>query len=270
MYLQHNIIVSAMVRFDMTAFCMAIWLAKQSVRAFQTNAPIVSKSTRAIVTAAPISRFSIIDQGCYRTGVRLWSTSVDLDELNAKIKAKGDEIRQLKTDGVDKATLAPYVEELIALKAQLPAETTTQDDVSTSTKKSKPPKAQAASNNNNNNNKKGEEMSESELRLNRISKIEAMREANVEPFEYTFGCTRTAAQLASEYEGRLDDGAEDEDSDVAVAGRIMTRRVFGKLAFFTLQDDTGIIQLQFDKTRLGDSFQVRCNCWETHTTVTSV
>jgi lysyl-tRNA synthetase class 2 len=79
----------------------------------------------------------------------------------------------------------------------------------------------------------------------------------VEPFAYSFDCTKSAAQLTAEYEGRLDDGAEDEESDVSVAGRIMTRRVFGKLAFFTLQDESGIIQLQFDKNRLGDTFQVR-------------
>jgi hypothetical protein len=29
------------------------------------------------------------------------------------------------------------------------------------------------------------------------------------------------------------------------------------LAFFTMQDESGTIQLQFDKTRLGDSFKVR-------------
>ena len=100
-------------------------------------------------------------------------------------------------------------------------------------------------------------MSESELRLNRLSKVEAMREANIEPYEYTFDQTRKAAQLVAEYDGKLEGGEEDEESDVSVAGRIMTRRVFGKLAFFTLQDETGTIQLQFDTTRLGDSFQVR-------------
>lgn len=34
----------------------------------------------------------------------------------------------------------------------------------------------------------------------------------------------------------------------------MTRRVFGKLAFFTLQDDRGAIQLYIEKTKMGDSF----------------
>ena len=40
-------------------------------------------------------------------------------EIEAKIKAKGDEIRALKDGGADKATVAPLVEELLALKAQL-------------------------------------------------------------------------------------------------------------------------------------------------------
>lgn len=40
-------------------------------------------------------------------------------ELEEKIKAKGDEIRQLKEDGIDKEALKPHVEELLALKAEL-------------------------------------------------------------------------------------------------------------------------------------------------------
>jgi lysyl-tRNA synthetase class 2 len=82
-----------------------------------------------------------------------------------------------------------------------------------------------------------------------------MRDANVEPFEYTFDVTRSAAELAAEYDGRLQEGEEDDESDVSVAGRIMMRRVFGKLAFFALQDGSGTIQLQFDKNRLGDAFK---------------
>ena len=39
--------------------------------------------------------------------------------LEAKIKAKGDEIRSMKENGADKQTIAPFVEELLALKAQL-------------------------------------------------------------------------------------------------------------------------------------------------------
>lgn len=175
-------------------------------------------------------------------------STVNLDEINEKIKLKGDEIRQLKTDGVDKAGLAPYIEELKSLKSQLPADESApppKKEKATKEQKSKKPAA-----------KKVEEMSESELRTTRLSKVDSMREANVEPFEYTFDVTRSAAQLAADYEGRLADGEEDEESDVSVAGRIMMRRVFGKLAFFALQDGSGTIQLQFDKNRLGDAFKV--------------
>ena len=176
------------------------------------------------------------------------STAVNEQELERKIKEKGDEIRQLKQDGVEKSALAPHVEELLALKAQL---TPTEEKEPPKPKKKKEPKQAAPSK------KKPEEMSESELRQARLAKVAAMREAGVEPYEYSYKPTHTAAEIQEMYNGRLEPGEEDEDSDVAVAGRIMVRRVFGKLAFFTLQDETGTIQLQMEKGRLGDSFKVR-------------
>jgi hypothetical protein len=42
---------------------------------------------------------------------------------------------------------------------------------------------------------------------------------------------------------------------VALCGRILTRRVFGKLAFFTVQDSSGTFQLYLEKKRLGDTFK---------------
>ena len=117
-----------------------------------------------------------------------------LDELNKKIAAKGDEIRQLKADGIDKEALAPHVEELLALKAQLPSDNAEEKKNSSPKKKEGKPAKQ-------NNNKKGkpadEPLSESEIKLNRLAKVESMREANVEPFEYTFDATTTAAQLTA-------------------------------------------------------------------------
>ena len=46
-------------------------------------------------------------------------TSEQRAELESKVKAKGDEIRSLKENGISKADLAPHVDELKALKAQL-------------------------------------------------------------------------------------------------------------------------------------------------------
>eukprot|EP00534_Pseudo-nitzschia_fraudulenta_P012268 CAMPEP_0201207374 /NCGR_PEP_ID=MMETSP0851-20130426/174380_1 /ASSEMBLY_ACC=CAM_ASM_000631 /TAXON_ID=183588 /ORGANISM="Pseudo-nitzschia fraudulenta, Strain WWA7" /LENGTH=712 /DNA_ID=CAMNT_0047495819 /DNA_START=154 /DNA_END=2292 /DNA_ORIENTATION=+ len=173
-----------------------------------------------------------------------------LEEVNKKIAAKGDEIRQLKADGIDKEALAPHIAELLALKGQLPSE---------ETKKPAEPKKKGGGKQKQNQPQKGkkteEPLTESEIKLNRLAKVEAMREADVEPFEYTFDVTKSAAQLIADYTDKLEPGEEDEGSDVGVAGRIMTRRVFGKLAFFTMQDESGIIQLQFDKKRLGDTFK---------------
>jgi prolyl-tRNA synthetase len=56
--------------------------------------------------------------------LRLASTPTDLSEvdkakLEETIKAKGEQIRSLKADGAEKSVVAPLVQELLALKAQL-------------------------------------------------------------------------------------------------------------------------------------------------------
>lgn len=49
--------------------------------------------------------------------------------------------------------------------------------------------------------------------------------------------SHSSGDLQKEWEG-LEAGTEDESAEVSVAGRIMTRRVFGKLAFFNMQART--------------------------------
>ena len=39
--------------------------------------------------------------------------------MEAQIATKGDEIRKLKENGIEKPELAPHIEELLALKAKL-------------------------------------------------------------------------------------------------------------------------------------------------------
>ena len=58
---------------------------------------------------------------------------------------------------------------------------------------------------------------------------------------YRFEPDATAAQLQAEFDA-LEPGSE-TDRRVTIAGRLMLRRVQGKLAFGTLQDGTGRIQL---------------------------
>ena len=49
------------------------------------------------------------------------STEINVADIESKIAAKGDEIRQLKADGIEKDALKSYIAELLALKAQLPS-----------------------------------------------------------------------------------------------------------------------------------------------------
>ena len=94
-----------------------------------------------------------------------------------------------------------------------------------------------------------------ELRKVRVAKMEAFKAKGINPFAYTFDQTHKAAELQVAY-ADIPNGEEREDVEVSVSGRIMLRRVFGKLAFFQLQDDTGSIQLYLDKAKLpGDSFE---------------
>ncbi|KAL3767127.1 hypothetical protein ACHAWO_003351 [Cyclotella atomus] len=72
---------------------------------------------------------------------RHMSTAAELSptqrtELESKIKAKGDEIRTLKENGISKSDLAPHVDELKALKSQLdPSAPPSSSSVSDNSKK---------------------------------------------------------------------------------------------------------------------------------------
>ena len=76
------------------------------------------------------------------------------------------------------------------------------------------------------------------------SQVEDLRAGGFEPYGYTWDRTHTAVELQKKY---IDlpsaTEANEEDDRVAVAGRIIARRVFGKLAFLTMRDDSGDIQV---------------------------
>jgi len=218
---------------------MALFLLSRNAGAFAPAARSLIRSSNARVTAPVVANYIAQSSRLFM------STEADTAEIEAQIQAKGDEIRQLKADGSDKASLAPYVQELLALKAKIaPVEKKApQKEKNKPQKQKQPPKKSEA------------DMTDSELRQARLGKVEAMREAGVEPYAYSYTPTHTSMELQDLYEGKLEGGEEDEAADVAVAGRIMAKRVFGKLAFFTLQDEAGTIQLHLEKNRLGDSFK---------------
>eukprot|EP01018_Ginkgo_biloba_P009263 Gb_05325 [translate_table: standard] len=89
------------------------------------------------------------------------------------------------------------------------------------------------------------------VRLIRLKKVEELRARGIEPYAYTWARTHSTKQLQNLY-ANLGNGEEanNEEDQVSVAGRIVARRAFGKLAFLTLRDDSGVIQLYCEKGRL--------------------
>ncbi|KAF4377948.1 hypothetical protein G4B88_004555 [Cannabis sativa] len=94
------------------------------------------------------------------------------------------------------------------------------------------------------------------VRAIRLQKIEELRSKGLEPYAYKWDRTHSANQLQETYKN-LENGEEmnSEKDNVSIAGRIVARRAFGKLAFLTLRDDSGTIQLYCEKGRfLSDQF----------------
>jgi lysyl-tRNA synthetase, class II len=89
------------------------------------------------------------------------------------------------------------------------------------------------------------------IRATRLEKVEQLKAVGQNPYAYHWESTHHAAELQEKF-ADLPAG-EEVELEVAIAGRILLRRVFGKLAFFALQDETGTIQLYLDKKRISET-----------------
>ncbi len=90
----------------------------------------------------------------------------------------------------------------------------------------------------------------SDLRETRLDKALALKNLGKGPYSLSFDVTHKSAQLQADHND-LPNGQE-RLVEVSVAGRVMTRRVMGKLAFFTIADESGAIQLYLDKAALNE------------------
>jgi lysyl-tRNA synthetase class 2 len=99
----------------------------------------------------------------------------------------------------------------------------------------------------------------SDLRETRLEKARALESIGQGPYALNFRPTNRAAALQAAH-ADLPSGAE-RDEVVCLAGRVMTRRVMGKLAFFTLADETGPIQLFIEKATLQAACPDRPECF---------
>ncbi|MEA3304718.1 MAG: lysine--tRNA ligase [Patescibacteria group bacterium] len=86
----------------------------------------------------------------------------------------------------------------------------------------------------------------STLRQIRIDKIDQLREAGIHPYPAKYNRSHTC----------IESGALDDDTqNISIAGRMVLFRSFGSLAFATLQDQSGRMQVAFAKKELGDMFK---------------
>jgi lysyl-tRNA synthetase class 2 len=76
----------------------------------------------------------------------------------------------------------------------------------------------------------------------RTQKIDSLRKLGLNPYGYSFDVTHKSKALKANPSMIYVEG-ETEKQTVRVAGRVMTKRIMGKAAFFNLQDADGIIQV---------------------------
>ncbi len=88
-----------------------------------------------------------------------------------------------------------------------------------------------------------QEPSQNDLEAQRRHKLSEIRAKGVQPFAYSFDVTHTSTAIKSDFK---------DGEIVSVAGRMMTRRVMGKAAFFNLQDSEGIIQIYVRRDDIGE------------------
>lgn len=85
----------------------------------------------------------------------------------------------------------------------------------------------------------------------RRAKRQALIDAGIDPYGHAFDRTADIVELEARY-ADLADGDTTED-EVSLAGRVMARRVQGKIAFLELMDPTGTIQLFCRINALGET-----------------
>lgn len=86
---------------------------------------------------------------------------------------------------------------------------------------------------------------------NRTRKLAEIRQLNIEPYPHKYNPTHSAVQLHQQFNqtdiGHSDDAAAGTTEAVRIAGRLVLFRSMGKNAFAHLQDETGRIQVMFNR-----------------------
>lgn len=84
---------------------------------------------------------------------------------------------------------------------------------------------------------------DNEYRRVRIEKLERLREEGLNPWPERFERTHLLSEARE---------LDDDTPGVAIAGRVMTKRVMGKMSFLTLQDVSGRCQISLRRDEIGE------------------
>ena len=102
---------------------------------------------------------------------------------------------------------------------------------------------------------------EHRLIAERRAKLQAIREEGI-PFPNDFRRNVMAGELQAEYGEKDKETLEANPVRVSIAGRIMSKRVMGKLSFAHIQDMSGRIQLWIERDALPEGMYMRFKGWD--------
>ena len=96
-----------------------------------------------------------------------------------------------------------------------------------------------------------EDISLSEQEEIRREKLTQLNKLGVNPYPYSFEVTHYSKNIKADVRLIRDEETNAETESVSIAGRVMTRRIMGKAAFFNLQDSEGTIQVYIRRDDVG-------------------
>ncbi|MDX1669101.1 MAG: OB-fold nucleic acid binding domain-containing protein, partial [Limnobacter sp.] len=106
-----------------------------------------------------------------------------------------------------------------------------------------------------------EVLDENQIIAERRGKLSRLREAG-QPFPNDFKPTHQAAALHGQFDEVNKEELDPQGIEVAVAGRMMLKRVMGKASFATIQDATGRIQFYINNDGVGEDRHADFKHWD--------
>mmetsp|Transcript_15884 Transcript_15884/g.31124 ORF Transcript_15884/g.31124 Transcript_15884/m.31124 type:complete len:1126 (-) Transcript_15884:229-3606(-) len=93
-----------------------------------------------------------------------------------------------------------------------------------------------------------------ELRKQSVKQMEAQ---NTNPYPHKFECSMSIPQYMQQF-GHLSPDTRDEKTTVSIAGRVLSKRIMGKLIFYDLAADNGRVQVMAD-AKIAENFEIHQN-----------